>query len=114
MYGINAGAINFKAGETMDLAKALELLNGAMPAIDRLNEDGKRIQAYLDDWKEAVRALDGDPVAQATILAQPFALLMKAPKRFSFNFDPFKPVRLLADDFARACDFKRYKERRKL
>lgn len=98
----------------MDITKILELLEGAAPALARLDKDGKQTQAFYEDWNEAIEAAREDPEKFAALAGIPAVLMLKAPKRFSFNFDPFKPVRLLADDFARAGNFERYKALRNL
>lgn len=94
--------------------KALELLNGALPLYERMNKDQKQVDAFYADWKDAIANAQGDNAKLATLYGIPAAMMMKAPRKFSFNFDPFKPCRLLSDDFARALDFKRYKALRGL
>lgn len=98
----------------MDLVKALELAKGAIPAWDRMKEDQKRIRLFQQDWEEAFRiALEAKDAAKIAALLEVWpALAMKLPTGFSM--DPFKGFRLLADDFARALNFLRYKARRKL
>ena len=98
----------------MNLEEILRLLENARPALAKLDKDGKQTKAFYEDWAEALKAAEGDPQAFAALAGIPAALMLKAPKKFSFNFDPFKPVRLMADDFARAGGFERYKKLRNL
>lgn len=98
----------------MDLEKVTKIAISAYPAWSRMKEDQKRVDCFSEDWKEAftlaVVAKDPDKI-QALLQVWP-ALAMAFPTGFST--DPFKRFRLLADDFARALDFKRYKARRNL
>lgn len=98
----------------MDLNKAIELAEGAYPAWARMKEDQKRVDCFRHDWEEAFAKAQkaSDFKAIQTLLSVWPALAMAFPTGFST--DPFKRFRLLADDFARALDFKRYKARRNL
>lgn len=98
----------------MDITKAIELARGAYPAWSRMKEDQKRIDCFRQDWEDAFqKAVDdrNENTIGALLHVWP-ALAMALPTGFST--DPFKKFRLLADDFARALDFKRYKARRNL
>lgn len=98
----------------MDILKAIELVKGAIPAWNRLKEDGKRVDCFRQDLEEAfekARAA-GDWDTVEALIKVPVALFYKIPTGWSF--DPFKGFRLLADDFARALGFERYKDRRNL
>lgn len=98
----------------MDILKALELAKGAIPLWSRLKEDGKRVDCFRQDLEEAFQKAKaaGDWDTAEALLKVPVALFYKIPT--GFTADPFKAFRLLADNFARALDFKRYKDRRNL
>lgn len=98
----------------MDIFKAIELAQGAYPAWSRMKEDQKRVDCFRQDWEEAVaKAREGGDLKAIEALLKVWpALAMAFPT--GITTDPFKRFRLLADDFARALDFKRYKARRNL
>lgn len=97
----------------MDIEQVLQLISGAVPAWDRMKEDQKRVKLWFQDWEEAIAAAPDDQ-AKAALYGMVPALLMKLPMGWTFNLDPLKDFRFLADDFARAGNFQRYKARRKL
>lgn len=98
----------------MNVDKVIKLASDAYPAWSRMKEDQKRIDCFSQDWEEAFKTAmvaKDLPTLEALLKVWP-ALAMALPTGFST--DPFKKFRLLADDFARALDFKRYKARRNL
>lgn len=97
----------------MNFEEALRLLNGAIPMADRLKKDQRQIKAFYDDWKDAVDR-EENSANLSTLYGIPTAIAMKMPTSFSLNFDPFKPARILCDEFARALNFERYKKLRSL
>jgi len=98
----------------IDIERTLELAQGAYPAWQRMKEDQKRVDCFRQDWEEATAKAreTGDLKTLEALLKVWPALAMAFPTGLST--DPFKRFRLLADDFARALGFERYKARRNL
>ena len=89
----------------VDLIYLANLLTGAARTLGTWGKDGKQVQAFYDDWNDAFNASTLEE--RQALAAVGLFLASKLPRRFSW--DPFKPMRIAADDVARQLDFKRYK-----
>lgn len=96
------------------LLKLQELTNDIPKLVTSLGKDGKQIQAFYDDAVEALNTVESLEEKAAILQSLLLVALKVRDCSRKFSFDPFKPLRILCDDIARNCNFKRYKALRKL
>jgi hypothetical protein len=100
------------------LRLAAQLLEDLPVILARLGEDGRRVQAFYNDYYEAISSCLTDPEAAAklpVLLQIPTALMAEvalAQKKFAWykpaTWDVFKSMRGKAKSFAEALNFKKY------
>lgn len=94
---------------------AISSLTNAIPGtLSKLKDDGKEIKAIYEDIMEGIKKAKSDEDKVRLVSALVILLLQARSIGVKDIFDPFKGVRLKADEVARAFNFEKYKKLRNL
>lgn len=100
------------------LADALE---GLPALLTRFGKDGKEVEAFYEDFKDAIDALKDDPKNYQILMKIPISLgaeALRGVRDFKIwrpsTHDVTKSMRRKAEEFAKILNFKRYKALRNI